>query len=470
MNTRFLAVMTIATFAGCGSSSGLGTDAPHDASSGCDGCTDSGAPADATQPPAASAKRTLMLDDALATRANTARLPSDFTRPAATQCSSDPTRGFLAELGNHSISDSKVPYHWAPVVSGPDAAHPTIAQPEFYYSGTIVRIERSSLDTKFDHPFGYDITFNVKGDEPYTWMVDNRPGSPADELHTELEKGLFPEDAFGWTLAVGDRVAVRGAWILDCGHPPYEAEMHPPTFLAFGRENAGAASSLAFVSPYRVAQLFSKDPTLVTDFANPKRFADTGTKPFPAAFAAEVMGIASGATTTLEAHALLEATAFDELTWLVCAPGDRPAGGTLSASYRFAVRTGVTLEPTIDDAAGCVRFVAKLTSAYTPFVPNRQSVAWPWDDINREAADQTSSSMDLRQKIIDALASYGMTGDYQALHKDNPPIVDECGALTPNTGASDDAPTVITTGADTQPFPFYGRARVSWAAPLSSRP
>jgi hypothetical protein len=67
-----------------------------------------------------------------------------------------------------------------------------------------------------------------------------------------------------------------------------------------------------------------------------------------------------------------------------------------------------------------------------------------------------------RQKIIDALASLGITGDVPALHQDTPPIIDRYDALQPHADAANDAPIRLTTAADDQPFPFYGRVRVWW--------
>jgi len=38
-------------------------------------------------------------------------------------------------------------------------------------------------------------------------------------------------------------------------------------------------------------------------------------------------------------------------------------------------------------------------------------------------------------------------------------------ALQTRAGADQDAPTQLTSGADDQPFPLYGRVRVSWKTP-----
>jgi hypothetical protein len=95
-------------------------------------------------------------------------------------------------------------------------------------------------------------------------------------------------------------------------------------------------------------------------------------------------------------------------------------------------------------------------------VPTRVEYVWPWPQINAEATSQYGTSIDIRQKIIDSLASEGFTGDYPALHLDNGPIIDTYMPLVPRDNADADSPSTIVTGADDQPFPFYGRVTVSW--------
>src|SRR5262249_16192988 len=154
-------------------------------------------------------------------------------------------------------------------------------------------------------------------------------------LHTEIEQGLFPRDAFGFTPVEGDRALERGAWIFDCGHPPYETEMHPPTFLAFGHGEGEGTTALAFVNPYRTTQLFNPDPALATGLGDDAGFTNAATLPFPKMLVREVLRAVTDNTDHLEAHGLIQATRFSALAFRVCAPAPRPPGAALVASWRF---------------------------------------------------------------------------------------------------------------------------------------
>ena len=56
----------------------------------------------------------------------------------------------------------------------------------------------------------------------------NRPCTLIDDASLGLESGYIPHE--------GDRIAMRGRWIIDCGHNDFHAELHPITFMAFGHE------------------------------------------------------------------------------------------------------------------------------------------------------------------------------------------------------------------------------------------
>jgi hypothetical protein len=404
----------------------------------------------------------LSYDPAVATAANQALLPPGFTTPQQTVCAADVTRAFLAELIQHGISNPQVPYEWAPIVPSADAAHPTIGQPEFFVSGTVASLERSALDFRAGHPFGFDTTPDLQVDAPFVPMVYNRVGDPIDELHTEIESGLFPDATFGLTPTIGDRMLYKGSWIFDCGHPPYEAEMHPPTFAAVARADGAATMALAFANPYRTTQLYGP-PTLTTQFDSATRYSDPEVKPFTGQLETQIFRAASGQIDHFELHALVEATRFDPITWFVCAPAPRPsATATLGYSYRFVTRTGVTVTAATRGDSGCLAFHAEMGAGYQPFVPKSTDYAWTWDEINSQASGQIGQTIDVRLLALDALTKAGITGDITALHSDAAIIVDQYAPLAPHAGASADSPTEIIAGADDQPFPFYGRARVFW--------
>jgi hypothetical protein len=403
----------------------------------------------------------LSFDVAEAVRENASRLPAGFTTPPQTVCSSDVTRGFLAELEQYGIRDSKVPYEWAPIVSGPDSSVPTVAQPEFFASGAVQAFARSMDDFRPAHPFGFDTTWDLTVDGPFRGLVYNRPGDDTDTIHCEIESGLYPDASFAFTPAPGDRMLLRGSWIFDCGHPPYEAELHPPTFVALARADGSSTLSLAFANPYRVSQLYGPSQ-LATAFDQGWRYRAPTVAPFANTLEAEAVLAATYVMDHFELNTLLETPQFDPVTWFVCA-GPKPSPtATLAYSYRFVARSGVTITAARRGTSGCIEFHAEMNLEYGPATPTQMEQAWPWAQINAEASQQIGAPVDIRQQIIDDLAQQGFTQSIPALQPDASPMVETFAPLAPLAGAELDAPTAIVGCADDQPFPFYGRARVYW--------
>jgi hypothetical protein len=54
----------------------------------------------------------------------------------------------------------------------------------------------------------------------------------------------------------GDRIAMRGRWIIDCGHNDFHTELHPITFMAFGHAVGSKTVVHVISNPYRVTQLY----------------------------------------------------------------------------------------------------------------------------------------------------------------------------------------------------------------------
>jgi hypothetical protein len=100
-----------------------------------------------------------------------------------------------------------------------------------------------------------DWNFNVAPDAAWASLLQPAnaiadAGHPAGVIETEWE-AFFLDPAYvampagagsdykGWAppvldMAQGDRVAVRGAGVLDRGHSPYRSEIHPPYLLLWG--------------------------------------------------------------------------------------------------------------------------------------------------------------------------------------------------------------------------------------------
>jgi hypothetical protein len=396
--------------------------------------------------------------------ANQAQFPKGFAGPDDHACAIDPSRQYIGEIFDHGIDDIEVLYHWAPIVAGPESDLPTVRQPEISLAGDILGVSDSDDDVLADHPFGTDVNADVKLDPPFAGL-GFEPGLPSDApIHPEVELGVVPRTALGYTPQKGDRTLLRGAWVLDCGHPPYGAEMHPPTFLAYARPSDPRTTlSAALVVPYRSSLLFHPDPTLADLFGDTPRLRDIDTRTFSKALVQTILHAVEYKADRLEAHALMVENRFDKLTWHVCAPLPRPPGARLDASWRFTARTGVTLDAAADDAAGCVRIVATMDSTYTPMPLPHADTDWSWDQLSKSASGQVGMSIDVRQEILDILAQKGVDGStIPALGIDHPPRIDAYAALHTRPNADQDSPIAIDARADDQPFPLYGRVRAAW--------
>lgn len=416
-----------------------------------------------SQPPIPADRPILSYWSSSAIDANRAQLPPDFAAPNEHACATDPTRVYIGELVKTGIDDIQVDYHWAPIVPGPTNRR-TLGQAELLLAGTLLGSSESTDDVRGDHPFGNDVNPDVRLDPAYAFL-GFRAGAPSTLLHTELETRTFPRAGLGWAAQPGDRVLERGLWILDCGHPPYDAELHPPDFIHYARAaDAQTTIAAALFVPYRSSLLFNPNPALATDFGSTTRFQDPHTKPFPRALVDTILDAVVSNADRLKAHALLVPNRFDTLDWLVCAPLPRPASARLDAHWRFTARTGVAVRATTYEASGCVRFTATMDATYAPAPLAHLDAEWPWAELSASASEQLGQPIDVRQEIIRILQGKGLNGSQlAALQLDHPPLIDAYPELAPRPGADADSPTAIDAKADDQPFPLYGRVRVGWA-------
>ena len=115
------------------------------------------------------------------------------------------------------------------------------------------------------------------------------------------------------------------------------------------------------------------------------------------------------------------------------------------------------------DSSGCVRVEASMDATYKPMALTYADAPWSWQALSDSASSQLGQSIDVRQAIIEALKTRGLdASSAPSLQIDHPPRVDAYAALQTRPGADQDSPVQIVTGADDQPYPFYGRVRVSW--------
>ncbi|MBI5610270.1 MAG: hypothetical protein HY902_15440 [Deltaproteobacteria bacterium] len=406
----------------------------------------------------------LLWSDGEALAQNAPRLPANFDLPDQAVCAKDPTRQYIGEIFKYGINNVQVDWHWAPVVAGPDAKKPTLKQPEFNLAGALTHYNESGDDVLADHPFGLDTNADVKLDADFAYLGRSHKDEGGEgAIHAELEHNIFPRQALGMVPAKGDRTLMRGVWVLDCGHPPYGTEMHPPSFVAFARPSTPETTqAMLLFAPYRSSLLFNPSVELATKLDDDARFADLGTASFPHALVAAVIKAVASKADYVTAHALMVANRFETLHFSVCAPLPRPAGAHLQASWRLTSRSGVTLTAAADDAQGCVHITAVMDQSYKPMPLTYANTPWPWDQLSASAGGQLGASVDVRAEVVKIAKKMGLDPNAPALQADHPPRVDAYAMLELPAGADQDAPTAIQSGVDTQAFPFFGRVKAGW--------
>lgn len=162
-----------------------------------------------------------------------------------------------------------------------------------------------------DNPLTHDYTMTNNGSNckitdvfPSDWQIYVRPLAPFGNLTTEDQTYLEMEfeayyagyffAGWGWPIA-GDLIFTNGRWIMDCGHEPYKAEIHPPYLWSSMSTRKRADGSLETVAEIWVNGYFPGDPVDVDIWPPPRPSPDaflTVTRPVDA-------GAAYGVTVAL---------------------------------------------------------------------------------------------------------------------------------------------------------------------------
>jgi hypothetical protein len=331
-------------------------------------------------------------------------------------------------------------------------------------TGWLLKPEFSGGDVPFDHPFGFDWEFMVALDQPaddpkaFTFLLTpgdqsfdedgfpeaveqagaaaNGRGLPViprgpdgipSLLGVEIDAGLVPAQFADFKrggVEPGDRVAVFGRWIVDCGHQlpikdengqdrhpgikAFRTEIHPPLLMAAARTtsagnavphvlNAPQMTRLLVTSrPYLVGQRFTTDTGTVYDDSA----ADDGA--FVPHMVSEVVKVHEtllGIPTSsiqVEAHPKIKSNPFlgsYEFHLFVKPPAPSPVAqhGPLAVAFQFVVRQGCTV--TIKAAPGdTVELVITMDSEnYAPHaLPARTERTWSREELGKldpDAAD-----------------------------------------------------------------------------------
>jgi hypothetical protein len=331
-------------------------------------------------------------------------------------------------------------------------------------TGFAVSAKLSDADMPFTHPFGNDWEFYVAPDPPFLPLlapsnylnfpaIDHEYAAAAQEagrLATEYLHGTIaspptrgaqlpldqPGQRFTGTLGVetdqrliappyrvldGDRVAVFGRWIGDCGHTDYHSEIHPPLLLVAARGGAGGdATTTTIISrPWLVSQFFSGEGLR-------SHLIDEVVKVICPGF--PVAALFGQCSTLVEAHPKLlpPFSKVQSMSYIVTPPTPRrDPRDQLIARYHFTTRHGVRvyLDPlllgprgntTLGD--GVVVSLLMSPGRYVAAVPPaRHDVDLSLDDINALNPDAASY-------FKDAIYGSAFAGLFQPLPVPGAPV------------------------------------------------
>jgi hypothetical protein len=337
--------------------------------------------------------------------------------PAAdpkTICGSD-NRRFLAELAEGSVLDSRVPLRLADIKASPS---------ELLVSGSATNVSLVAADFPLDHTFGSDFTMDVDLDPPYARAAQKR-AAPGGKLHVELSQGQLPHEPGPAGPAAGQewqtmseraqegidrrfvpdpnaRVLVMGNWVIDCGDPNYQTELHPITFLATAQVTGAKTVVNAFYNPYRETQRYHPDSAKALAFDDPSRFETPGAGPFPATLITGVARLQNlgpapyRSLDHLEFWAMLEPNRTSPVAWRVCAPPG--SSGEFRVSYHWITRPEVQVKVAPDESSSCAVVQTTLGQKSVARPVSRVCVI-PWDFLNAAISEQDGIHLDLQAAI-----------------------------------------------------------------------
>jgi hypothetical protein len=382
-------------------------------------------------------------------------------------------------------------------------------------AGWALAVEYSHADVPFDHPFGFDWEFMFALDPDYTFLLSS--ANDVDEveiaravaqagprripaplgplgfslLGVETDAGLVPKqfrDPLYGGVFDGDRVAVVGRWIVDCGHEvtlgdqsaSYRTEIHPPLLIADGFvTNIGLAertldrprTRVHFASrPYLVGQHFCVDPA----HAYEDETDDDGT--MWDHMASELAKVASIQSFQVEGHPKIKSLPFrgrPQARFVVRPPApDNPLinPGELWTAWQFTVRTGCSVEVGAGAAGSVVVTVTLDDQTYVPpRLPPRHERTYSRDEL--DALSPGSGGKLLKAEVVAALLSISPVEAAAVLSKDF--LTDEYDSLEQSVDLFDttrgvealvsDLPVAGGVSVDdVQPFPVYGWIEVGY--------
>ncbi len=416
--------------------------------------------------------------------------------------------------GGHLLDDNNL--EWAPILPqfdgdeiGADVAVSGFVC-EDHFSGDD---DDFSRDIPFTHPFHNDWEMIVAPDEPYLLLLAPTQITPdpagefvraqtfADRLQipnpkgflgVEIQRGLLglhsPDDDFAdpnadlppeyqhqpYRARQGDRVAMLGRWIADCGHAPFTTEIHEPLLHTLARAVGPTTTHLELIGrPYFVSQKFdghSLTNAMIVRFG--ERLAE--------AHGYLLLPFLLALVDPVQLRPEIIAKPFrgkKTFPVIVRPPIPRPSDHSiLRVSYHFTVRSGVTVSvsPT-SNPDEVVLLVEMDDAAYPPAAAVQpKNVHVPWDGTpnsllaGQKQADKAGLYALIEiSGLLDSLVRLVWQKGFETDRYDIPPPgsphdsenvvshgwVTPTGIATKNSGFSKD---------DDQAYPIYGWLNLDW--------
>lgn len=397
-------------------------------------------------------------------------------------------------------------------------------------TGWVIDPKLVERDFPFSHPFddvpptsglarSFDWEFALALDQPqdnptkYTFLLapgnsgpESGSDDPADSpdararklgipvptggfLGVEWDRGHVPL-SFRNEVKEGNRVAVFGRWILDCGHEPFRTEIHPPLLMAVASTQKEIDGSLGtrvlFTSrPYLVGQRYTVDTDNIYDDTaeDDGHFYDHLKNEIVKANI-NIFGIPIGSL-LVEAHPKIKSFPFQgaHIAHLRIRPPS-PTGihttvspfKRLAVSFHFTVRSVCAVQITQSANDTVDVFISFSHAGRTPPpLPNRKGRRWSRDEINRldpdadksylevealSAAVQLATGNPIGAAIVTEILERGIeTDEYDPLPEVN--VLDSQNAVTKVFADSIPAGRGVSQN-DSQPYPIYGWLEVKW--------
>jgi len=348
--------------------------------------------------------------------------------------------------------------------------------------GTVIDIKGPKTDLVWDHPFGYDYTFNLAVAPSYLRLL-NAPSLPSvvgycnpvdpvradgdicaaystaaqqgvqplGVLHNEFEYRLVPP---AYRPVPGDRVFMHGHSIVDCGHPNYTTEIHPPTLLARAHRDpsTGSVHSTLIALPYLTKQWYDiYNQTLVHTVALEVTGYEFAAPIDPAG--GPLIVLAQVANTPF-ANTLIA-------TYRVAVPS-MPNRWKVRLHYHFITRPGVTVTLNAVSPYEVEIRVTLDPAGYSRLEPSCASVSYTLEHAEIDAGRTPGTLRGLVNVIggsgllsptLDGIANAGL-------------IVRQCDVPNSEPLEPETAPDNVVVVDATQPYPIIGWLDFDWESPM----